>query len=326
MKHFLRLTAITALLAAVGGCATAPLMQDIEALPTDTGLVFGSAEIFVDDKKLELGFTWSEENHFYLLILPPDSTVATTYEVTNEAAFFWALPPGEYLLLGYRWQQAGSSRSGDIRASFTVPEIGTDAYIGSLEFRGNQYVLQPDLLDRYESVAAKHDARFPQRSGSRVKSLMLPPEHPGSYSAMLPACHESFAIECGDRFRGVTPTAPDVTTSGFPLLATLQPEFTWKGSANAEIHYDFILYEAATYTINQVTDFYARGHLAAYAEDIATPSWRPDKPLQPNTRYFWSVRSRNGDVVSSWSTQTYSSFAIVAWSSGYGQWFQFQTP
>lgn len=326
MKHNIRLSVIMALLAWLGGCATAPVMQDIETLPVDTGLVYGSAEIYVDGEKLDLGFTWSGENHFYLMILPPGSNVATTYEVTDESTFFWALPPGEYLLLGYHWQQAGSAQSGDIRASFTVPDIGSDAYIGSLEFRGNKYSMNPQLFDRFEQVTASHDARFANRKGTTIKSLMQPPERPGTYSAMLPACHASFEIECGKRFLGVTPIAPDVTNSGFPAVRTLQPEFAWKGSANADIHYDFILYEAATYTINQVTDFYARGRLAAYAEDIAATRWRPDNPLQANTRYFWSVRSRNGEIVSSWSTQSYFTFAIVAWSSGYGQWFQFQTP
>jgi len=326
MNSWFRLTAIATLLVIVGGCATAPVMQEIEALPSDTGLVFGSAEIYVDDEKLKLGFTWSGENHFFLLILPPGSNVATTYEVTDEGTFYWPLPPGEYLLLGYRWQQAGTSRTGDIRGSFSVPEIGTDAYIGSLEFRGTEYSLTPRMLDRYEQLAATHDERFPERRGTAVKSLMQPPERPGNYSAMLAACHERFEIECSDRFRGITPTAPEVTTSGFPAVRTLQPEFAWQGSANPDIHYDVIVYEAATYTINQVTDFYARGRLAAYAEDIAATSWRPDKPLKPDTRYFWSVRSRDGQVVSAWSTQAYFAFAIVAWSSGYGQWFQFQTP
>jgi len=326
MSYSLRSTAISVLLVLLGGCATAPVMQDIETLPADTGLVFGSAEIYVDDKKLDLGFSWSGENHFYLLILPPDSSVATTYEVTDEGTFYWPLPPGEYLLLGYRWQQAGTARSGDIRASFTVPEIGTDAYIGSLEFRGTEYALKPNLLDRYDRQKAIHDGRFPERRETTIESLMQPPAPPGKYAAMLPACDERFAIECGERFRGITPTSPEVTTSGFPKVSTLQPEFTWQGSADAGIHYDLVLYEAATYTINQVTDFYARGRLAAYVEDIAATSWRPAKPLKPSTRYFWSVRSRDGDVVSGWSTQSYFAFAIVAWSSGYGQWFQFQTP
>ena len=294
--------------------------------PADTGLVFGSAEIYIDDEKLKLGFTWTAENHFFLLILPPDSNVATTYEVTSESTFFWALPPGEYLLLGYRWQQAGTARTGDIRARFSVPEDGADTYIGSLEFRGSEYALKPNLLDRYDLLKASHDERFPARRGNTAKSLMQPPERLGEFAGMLPACHARFAITCSDRFHGVTPTAPEVETAGFPPVQTLQPEFAWQGSADTGIHYDIVLYEAATYTINQVTDFYARGRLAAYAEDIAATSWRPEKPLKPGTRYFWSVRSRDGEVVSDWATQTYFSFAIVAWSSGFGQWFQFQTP
>jgi len=326
VNYQLRLIAMAFFLVTAGGCATAPVMQDTETLPSDKSLVFGSTDIYVDNEKLDLGFTWSGENHFYLLILPPDSSIATTYEVTDEGTFYWPLAPGNYLLLGYRWQQGGSARSGDIHASFTVPEIGTDAYIGSLEFRGNQYVLKPYMLDRYDQAVASHNQRFPERRGTTRKSLMQPPDRPGTYSAMLPACDARFAIDCGDRFRGVTPTAPEVTTSGFPTVRTLQPEFSWQGSADADIHYDVIIYEAATYSINQVTDFHTRGRLAAYAEDIAGASWRPDKPLKPNTRYFWSVRSRDGDVVSNWSTQSYFAFAIVAWSSGYGQWFQFQTP
>ena len=326
MNRLLRISALTALLTTVVCCATAPVMRDIEAMTADMGMVFGSAEIYVEEEKLNLGLTWTEDNHFYLLILPPDSNVATTYEVTNESTFFWALPPGEYMLLGYRWQQAGTARTGDVRTWFTVPEDGADTYIGSLEFRGNKYSLNPTLLDRYEQVAAIHDKRFPERRGSTIKNLMKPAERAGNFSGMLPACDARFEVACSERFRGITPTTPEVTTSGFPPVPTLQPEFSWQGSANADMHYDFILYQAATYTINQVTDFYARGRLAAYVEDIGATSWRPDRPLKPGTRYFWSVRSRDGEIVSDWSTQTYFSFALVAWTSGYGQWFQFRTP
>ena len=43
------------------------------------------------------------------------------------------------------------------------------------------------------------------------------------------------------------------------------------------------------------------GALVAYAEGLREPRWSPPS-LQPGRLYQWTVRLRDGDTVSSWST------------------------
>ena len=71
---------------------------------------------------------------------------------------------------------------------------------------------------------------------------------------------------------------------------------------------------------------YTEGRLVAYAKGLAQPSWQPEQPLEPDQRYFWSVRLRRGEDVSSWSTYSYFNFFLIGFSSGHGQWFRFITP
>jgi len=309
----------------LAGCVSAPRMQNVAEATADTRIVFGSAAVYVDDKLQKWGITWSGESHFYLLILPSDSAVASSYDLSKDGDFYWALAPGEYTLLGYHWQKGTEQRSGDIRARFVVPEAGGDSYIGALEFRGNNYSLWPFFIDRYDQAQGAYDAKFPARRGTSVKRLMDAPQPVGNHTAVIPQCHASWGIDCSDRFRGVTPTSPHVSSSGFPTLQTLTPEFRWKGCGRKDVSYDFVLYEAATFTTTGIVEDFVKGHMVAYAEDLKDPAWKPETPFRPGTRYFWSVRLRDGDTVSAWSTQSHSSFMIVAWSSGYGQWFQFKT-
>jgi hypothetical protein len=60
----------------------------------------------------------------------------------------------------------------------------------------------------------------------------------------------------------------------------------------------------------------------SYAEGLKEPRYAPKTPLEPGRRYQWSVRLRDGDTVSSWSTTGYN--WIVR--TGYGQYFAFETP
>jgi hypothetical protein len=312
----------------LGGCASAPTMHDVEVVSQDTRLVYGSAEIYVDDERQKLGFSWTAESHFFLIILPPDSNEAISYDLDDSGQFFWALAPGEYNLLGYHWQKGTERRSGTIGATFVVPEGKADHYIGSMEFRGNQIFLDMYLLDKFDEFSALYDKKFPDRMGTSVSQLMKMPEKIGHFAAIAGPCNKIWGIQCGDRYAGVTPSSPETGTSGFPTIGTRQPEFRWQPSSLPEVSYDLILYEAASYTTSGVTTEYTQGRLVAYMEDLKNPGWQPETPLKPNTRYFWSVRFRlaEEDTVSRWSTQSHSMFLLLAWSSGYGQWFQFKTP
>lgn len=324
MSRSSRIVLLTLLL--FWGCAVPPTIKDVEELSEDTSMVFGSIEVYDDGEKQEWGTRFFGHDHFYLTILPPDSSEAISYKLAKDGTFFWSLPPGEYTLLGYVWDTDIGQRSGRIGTDFNVPEPGADAYIGTIVFRGNMVFLVPDFEDRFEEVAALYRARFPGRQGAAVKQLVEAPLPVGNVTAYRGPCHDAWNVDCGKRFQGVTPVSPEVSQSGFPLASSLTPEFRWKGCPRADVHYDLIVYEAAAYAFGgRNVPSYMRGRVVAYVEDLDEPRWQPEMPLKPDTRYIWSVRMRENGTVSGWSTQSHSTFLLVYMSSGFGQWFQFKT-
>ena len=308
------------------GCAAPPTMKDVEQVTADTSMVFGSVEVYQDGELQKWGARFFGYDHFYLTILPPDSDEAITYKLDKEGKFFWSLPPGEYTLLGYIWDTDTGQRTGHFGGSFRVPQAGAAAYIGTIVFRGNLVFLVPDIEDKFEELAALYDARFPSRRGTAARQMIEEPQPIGTFTAVRGPCNEDWQIGCSKRFRGVTPISPNVTQSGFPVASDLMPVFRWKGCSKSDVSYDLILYEAAAYAVGgAMVPSYMRGRVVAYAEDLTEPWWRPEAALKPDTRYIWSVRLREGQTVSGWSTQSHSTFLLVYASWGHGQWFQFKT-
>jgi len=309
------------------GCSVPPTIKDAEQIPDDASIAFGSVEVYEDGELQEWGTRFFGYDHFYLIILPPDTSEAITYKLAKDGVFFWALPPGEYILLGYAWHDDVMQRTGRIATKFSVPESGADTYIGSIEIQANVAMLVPRFEDRFERVMQSYTAKYPARNKVPVKQVMEPPTPVGNVLAFRGQCHDDWQIDCDKRFSGVTPVSPDVPSStGFPTLDSLLPEFRWKGCSRQDIGYDFILYEAASYAVaGATTPSYTKGHVVAYAEDLKESRWQPTEPLKPDTRYFWSVRLREGNTVSWWSVQSHSTFLLVYMSWGSGQWFQFKT-
>ena len=320
-------TALAAVALLVVGCATAPSVKDVQVVTDDTHIVYGSVDVFSAKGKLhDWGVGWTGHNYFYVTILPADSTEAMTYRLDDDGMFYWALEPGDYSLLGFYWEKDQTRRSGHFGADFSVPQTGGDTYLGSIELRSVRFALVPIVNDRFDEMAARYDAKFPQRKGTSVKTLIEMPGVLGTVADFRHQCHESWGIECTDRFSGVTPVSPECKKTGFPTTPGLHPTFSWQASSRDEVTYDLVLYEAASYSIGgAMKDSYMRGHRVAYVEDLDTPHWTPETALRPDTRYFWSVRMRDGETVSGWSTQSHFTFALIAWSSGSGNWFQFRT-
>lgn len=307
------------------GCTGAPTIKDAESIAPDSRIAFGSVEVWRANEQETLGTNWLGHSGFYLMILPPDTDEAITYQLDKDGTFFWALEPGEYTLLGYQWFDEGLQRTGGIGTTFEVPAAGGDVYLGTIVFREIGPYLVTLFEDRFDVIAAQYDAKFPVRRGTTVKRLLEPADPVGSFVATREECDEAWNIECDKRYKGVTPISPKVTQSGFPTIESLTPEFRWKPCPKQGVSYDFVLYEAATYSFDQAIPRYMRGRLAAYEEGLAEARWQPDTPLKPDTRYFWSVRMREGDTVSHWSTQSHSTFLLIYASWGSGQWFQFKT-
>jgi hypothetical protein len=324
MSKSFRITLLASLL--LWGCAAPPTMKDVEQVAADSSIVFGSVEVYEDGKQQEWGSRFFGYDHFYLTILPSDSNEAITYKLDNEGKFFWSLPAGEYTLLGYIWDTDTGQRTGRIAADFSAPQPGTAAYIGTVVFRGNLVFLVPIVEDKFEELATLYDAKFPDRRGTAARQLLEERKPFGTFAALRGTCNEDWQIACSKRFRGVTPISPDVTQSGFPVANDLMPVFRWKGCPKSDVSYDLILYEAAAYAVGgAMVPSYMRGRVVAYAQDLKESQWKPEAPLKPDTRYIWSVRLREGQTVSGWSTQSHSTFLLVYASWGHGQWFQFKT-
>lgn len=325
-RLFLIVLSIAAPSMIVAGCTSAPTMPDVDEIAKDTPIAFGTASVYINGKRQKWGFRWTGETHFYLLILPEQADQAISYDLSTNGDFYWPLNPGRYLLLGYHWQKGTEQRRGDIRAEFTVPSTGEDVYIGDIEFRGNEYVLGEFIKDRFDEASSQLAARFPSRQKTPIKQVMTISDSPGRVATILPPCHETWHIECADNFSGVTALSPQVRSSGFTDVGTLTPKFSWKGSTRSDVSYDLIIYEAVKYTTTGVVDNFAPGRMTYYVEDLSVTSWRPPEELRSGTKYYWSVRLRDGDSVSRWSTHSHFTFLVFASSSGFGQWFQFETP
>ena len=109
----------------------APYMErkDIEQPIAGQTIVFGHVDVVIDGKVQEWGYGWAGVTSCCLLLLPPERTQAITYKLDEDGIFYLSLDPGEYQLLGFRFQKGSESRVGRIGASFTVPQASEAVYI-----------------------------------------------------------------------------------------------------------------------------------------------------------------------------------------------------
>lgn len=301
-------------------------IKDVQAPIPGRGIVFGRLELVVDGKPLQwksLGEKMGSEAR--ILIFPSGSTKVMTYIVKGDGSFYWTLEPGDYTILGFELLKAGRVRGGRIGATFTVSERTKSIYIGNLKVvmeKGRYVVL---IEDGYSAAVESFKNRFP-KAQEPVKSVALSEGKTGSYRSMRYVCAEDWGIKCTKSYQGVTPLTPDLSSSAFPEIDSLLPTFEWEPSSQDDVSYDLVVYEAVSYSRTPMHIEHMPGRLVAYEEDINEAKFSLKKPLQPKSKYFWSVRLRRNDVVSNWSQFSYFKFYIVAWTSGSGQWFTFATP
>lgn len=63
-----------------------------------------------------------------------------------------------------------------------------------------------------------------------------------------------------------------------------------------------------------------------YQQGLTKPDYRPGMALEPDTKYFWTVRLRHDGIVSNWTSMSYFQFLVFAAKSGVTPWFGFSTP
>jgi len=324
---YIRLLSLLSIFIVTVGCETAPAVQDVEQPEVGKSVVFGHVDVLVEGEIQKWGIGWTSSKYGYLIILPPDSNQAITYKIDDDGIFYWNFAPGEYQLLGFHYQKGNSYKVGIIGGSFSVPENTEAVYIGHVKINMVKGRYNTIVEDKLDELATSYKARFPGSTGGITQSLLQPPGKLGNFSGIVHECSEKWNVDCSGEFSGITPLTPVVETNQFIQTDTLTPVFSWKSAGNTEASYDLIVYEAAEYSkpgalINQMI----KGRMVVYEEDLTEPTYKLKTPLKTDTKYYWSVRLRDGDLVSRWSSYSHSGFYVFYTASGYGQWFSFRTP
>lgn len=131
--------------------------------------------------------------------------------------------------------------------------------------------------------------------------------------------------------QGIKPIYPEVGNPNIPAkVDSLQPTFRWDPPSDVNASYDLIIYEV----LNPGT-FWQRasrrpGRMVYYRQAIKDTSHTVEETLKPNTEYYWSIRLRQGDKVSPWSTYDHAMFVPVPFGfiheRGTSLLFLFKTP
>jgi hypothetical protein len=317
----------------LSGCATTQEIKDVAAPAKDRSVVFGQVEVYEDNEATKWGMTWSGQQEFRLLIIPPDSNTASVYRLREDGRFYWGLIPGEYTILGYDFTKStildmtlggGTKRFRRDRLwlKFTVPPETRSLYIGDLAIVTDRDRYSVQTKDDYEEAVEAYRTEFPDAKDVPVKMLLTAQQKLGVYEQVTDICADDWGLECRRMHRGVMPTYPEFVGSRSLRLDTLTPNLKWKGSSDPDVTYDIAIHQVAMYTTAGIGKQYMRAEQVVYAENLKHPSFQVRSPLKPDTRYFWSVRLRRGKTVSNWSSFHYTKFRF----SGHGHWFSFFTP
>lgn len=321
---------------AVGGCENMPSRPAPESEATvqsGYGRAFGRIAYVENGTEVAWGATFTTNNQLTLFVRSNSSGEMQSLDLEGAGNFVWPLKPGDYTILGYRTSQSGSPgrRTTTVRlmAAFSVPRAGQAVYLGELHIAtgGGRYGVR--VLDNYsEGGLSRFQARPDASKFEAVKGLAVLEPPPGKYKFVSRICSGTWGIECTTDFQGVEPVSPAGTAQGFPMVESLHPLLAWKPSNRAGVIYDVAVYEShLTFPMPGLSAHAhrIRGAIVAYAEGLAEPRYSPPG-LAPDRNYEWSVRLREGDEVSGWSTASHFTFVIVAASRGAGQYFGFATP
>jgi hypothetical protein len=325
MSFWKSLTLSSTVAVLFAGCASVPEVQGVDPAKTDQAIVFGKVVVIEDNKVQKLGMTLDGIDSFRLLVLPPEKSHASVYEIAPNGKFFWGLTPGEYTLLGCEYNKGTSVRGNRLWRTFTVPPDASSLYVGDLYLFMDKGRCLTGVKDDYENALVAYRAQFPQRQDLPGKGLIGSPEKLGSYTKVKQICAPEWGVECDRNSQGVKPISPQLSGTEPITVDGLAPRFAWEPSTDTDVAYDLVIFEAASYRRGSLTQ-YMPGRQVKYVEGLSSPSYAMEEELKPGTRYFWSVRLRRGDTISNWSTYGYFHFYLVAWATGGGHWFSFVTP
>jgi hypothetical protein len=325
-RLLLRCFAVAAALV-LAACASAPPPAAEATAAAGYGRAFGRVLYLQDGKPVEWG-TSGLTNSLTLFVRPAAGGEMQYMAIAGNGEFSWPLHPGEYVIVGYQAVYRAvvtNTHTGRLWTLFSVPAAGRAAYIGDLRIEsargGYRFVLIDDFADGLQKQQSALAGFQP------VKQLMRLEAEPRTYKRVAGICNEAiWGIKCDQNIRGVEPVAPEGAAQGFPVVGSLAPALEWKAAPKPGTTYDVVVYESLSFMFGMTGSVRGlRGERVAYAEGLREPRFAPPN-LKPGTKYEWSVRLREGDSVSTWSTTNYSLFLVVAARSASGQGFGFATP
>jgi hypothetical protein len=137
----------------------------------------------------------------------------------------------------------------------------------------------------------------------------------------------AFVMSSCTSFRGVKPLYPEPGNPGLPSkVDSLQPTFRWEPSSDAGVTYDFIVYECLKVSNWLKGTKRSVGREIYYRQGLNSTEHKIEEPLKPDSEYFWSIRTRQGEKVSSWSLYDYTLFLGMGYTKATNQPFLFKTP
>lgn len=315
----------------VSCAAQAPVSEAEGTAAAGYGRVFGRVHYSYNGAPTELGLAMLGSHDVTLFVRQAGSDQMQYLKPQRDGTFSWPLKAGDYVLVGLAaGRTAGSYRENTTRrymAPIALAEAGTALYIGDIrvQSRGGRYNI--DVVDEYDETLRRMQ---PQLEGAKfrpVKALMQPERPPGNYKRVQSVCAAAWQLACSDTHQGVEIVAPVGPGMTFPSTESLTPVLEWKPSPRKDVTYDVVVYESLTFAYgfgDQVNRLL--GSRVAYAEGLTEPRFAPPTALQPGKKYEWSVRLRDGDTVSSWSTTSFSLNLLVAGRRESGRLFAFETP
>jgi hypothetical protein len=245
-------------------------------------------------------------------------------ELEGDGSFVWQLTPGSYEIAGF--QAYAPLRVGRVWTRFQVPEAGRGVYVGTLRLEVARVGHRFRVEDRFEETMAAVQPRLPAEAGVPTKALMNAEVPPGGVAPVWSICAERGGLVCDRSLQGVAVIQPAGAEQGTPLVDSPTPQLEWKPAPHPGLTYDVAVYESIVLSAAPGFTRTLRAPIVAYAQALAEPRWQVSPPLRPGRRYEWSVRLRDDNDVSTWSTAGYFTFFIVGFTSGSGNWFGLTTP
>ena len=315
------------LLLRVSAAALVSMSAAVGAQPGEAvgkGYAVGRIHVVEDDKERTFGELF-RSRPFDLFVRSEADGAIRRIALKGDGSFVWRLPPGPHVLAAF--ESGAPLRMGRIWARFQVPPAGEAASIGTLLIVMERYGGYAIGLERAQDEAREKAGDTLLPAGVELRhdlpmQLDRPPWRPAKVSDV---CGAATGLICDRSHHGLRPTMPAGAENAFPAVDSLTPTLQWTPAAGERWHYDVAVYERIHLGM-ALPERAVRGDLVAYFENLVEPRIMLDKPLAPRRRYEWSVRLRDGDAVTTWSTTGEFMFLLVAAVSTQGNWFGFSTP